>query len=545
VQETSLDINMISRRQFLLSSIATTAGVAAAGCGRRVVKNEGAKSVCDTDGCYYTRMFPKLARTPPVPNLVVEQGLADLGQAMTDRDSIQANPNGMALAGYTYLGQFIDHDLTLDITPLESAYPEAECIRNFRTPFLNLDHVYGGGPTVSPFLYEISGPPGNERFLIGMTLKHGGFEPTPDDLPRNSNGIALTGDPRQDENLIIAQLHVAFLKFHNRVMDELEKLDKGERSKVQSAGPVGGTRFERARRFVTWSYQYIVLNDFLEEVIDPQTLKDVQRKCAEGVGGGPRHFEIPIEFSAAAFRFGHSMVRDLYGFYNHERHHDDVGLACLLALIGPGTDDKACAEQGLPRRPIPFVLPADWVIDWSHFFNLNNPKLNHARKIDTMIAEGLHHLKLETMAQFNTTLVDKFQQFESPKNVLPVRTLWRGSRMGLPSGQDVAGALHIEKPLTDDEIQKGLHEKILTKYGFHKDTPLWYYILKEAELERFGNGLHLGPVGSHIVAEVIADALLADPNSYVSIEPKWKPVIEGCNPVQLMRDILRFIFSKS
>ena len=219
-------------------------------------------------------------------------------------------------AGFTYLGQFIDHDLTLDVTSLELAQPNAERIRNFRTPFLDLDQVYGGGPNLSPFLYEMHGPPGNERFLIGMTGKRRSEGPdipsSPDDLPRNAKGIALVGDPRQDENLIIAQLHVAFLKFHNRVMDEL---DKGGKGKFQSVGPAGATRFEQARRLVTWHYQYIVLHEFLGAVIDQKVLEDVQRKCVAPADGSGS-FQIPIEFSAAAFRFGHSMVRDTYNDYN-------------------------------------------------------------------------------------------------------------------------------------------------------------------------------------------------------------------------------------
>src|SRR5438477_4461574 len=161
---------MISRREFLLSSIATGAGVAATGCGRRVADTECVESVCNAASCY-TRMFPKLARSSSMPRSSSEEGLRKLGELMMDDGNPESSDVAPATAGYTYLGQFIDHDLTLDITPLELALPNAEHIRNFRTPFLDLDQVYGGGPNLSHFLYEIQGPPGNERFLIGMTGK--------------------------------------------------------------------------------------------------------------------------------------------------------------------------------------------------------------------------------------------------------------------------------------------------------------------------------------------------------------------------------------
>jgi hypothetical protein len=523
---------MISRRQFLLNSVATGAGLAT-GPARLLAAGERPEPICSATGCY-TRMFPQLARPPSHPTSKLEKGLEELGRKMTDDDK---GEEGTVTAGYTYLGQFIDHDLTLDITPLELAQPYAERTPNFRTPFLDLDQVYGGGPSLSPFLYEMNGPPGNERFLIGMTTnrkcKGREFTPSPDDLPRNSKGIALVGDPREDENLIIAQLHVAFLKFHNRVMDELEK---GEKGKVQSAGPAGATPFEQARRLVIWHYQYIVLNDFLVTLIDPEIFKDVQQKCAAPVDGSG-HFRIPIEFSVAAFRFGHSMVRDVYGFYNS--CHDNVDLQCLLAFTGSGSKGIPCKD--LPdSRDVPFALPADWVIGWNHFFlsSPHIPQLNDAQKIDTKIANGLHDLQPQTVKLFNASMPSQHRQLTAPENILPVRTLWRGARIGLPSGQDVARALCL-KPL-ESEIAPadGPHTEILTAYGLVKDTPLWYYVLKEAELNSKREKAPLGPVGSRIIADVIVGALRADPNSYLSINPSWKPNLAD---KPKMIDILEFI----
>lgn len=337
------------------------------------------------------------------------------------------------------------------------------------------------------------------------------------DLPRSPQGIALVGDSRQDENLIIAQLHVAFLKFHNRVVEELEH------GKLKSVGPCGGTFFEQARRFVTWHYQYIVLNDFLTEVVSKKVLDSVPARLGRTEQCERGHFRIPVEFSAAAFRFGHSMVRDQYDFYN--KHHDDVTVKDLLYQTGAGGGAVPC-------------LGAEWVIDWRSFFYRPDAPftINKAQPIDATIADGLHDLPVQTIKLFN--VLSRSEPDPPPPAIrLPVRTLWRGARMGLPSGQDIAKALRIEKPLTDDEIKNGPQEQvqILTTYGFDKHTPLWYYVLKEAE--RPEGGGKLGQVGGRIVGDVIIDALHADPHSYLSIDPAWKPKLDGrpvCNMIHLL-----------
>jgi hypothetical protein len=526
----------MKRRDFIATTFAGAA-LSAVGTGCKPVHHaradECAKPECEPFACHYTRMFPRLARRPSTPDSALENALAELGASMRDLD---LDANVTESAGYTYFGQFIDHDLTLDITPLDFAHPNVERIRNYRTPFLDLDHVYGGGPTVSPFLYEINGPPGNEKFIIGKTTPP---ERSPDDLPRNEKGVAIVVDPRQDENLIIAQLHVALLKFHNFVMDDLAN-DGSEQ--IQSAGPPGGTRFDQARRLVTWHYQYAVVHDFLGVFLADEVFKEVVRKCTEPPAQKSRTFRLPVEFSAAVFRFGHSLARDVYDVINDGRR--EVGLPCLLALTGAGENaNTLCGDSSL--KPPPFALPASWKVDWSGFFVMpqSGPQ-NPMRKIDTGVAKALHELRIEVVNKFNAAVVSQSRNLVSPKNILPVRTLWRGARMGLPSGQEVAKALDIKKPLTEDEIKKNARpeiEEMLIKYSFHQDTPLWYYVLKEAEMR--GNGVRLGSVGSRIVADVVIEALAADPNSYVSLDSKWKPRIAGMPefPQGRIADILYFV----
>lgn len=479
---------------------------------------------------HYTRMFPQLMGLPSVPGSRYETGLLELGKRMLD----QGQPEqGTVTAGYTYFGQFIDHDLTLDITPLPLAHRHSQRIRNFRTPYLDLDHVYAGGPNVSPFLYERHGAPGNERFLIGKT-ENGGKAGTFNDLPRNSLGIALVGDPRQDENLIIAQLHVAFLKFHNRVMDELDKLADGKPSAVENAGPLGATRFEQAQRIVTWSYQFIVLHDFLAELLSKDIFERLERDCSVAPAN-PDTFQIPLEFSLAAFRFGHSMVRDMYNAFNEDQ--EDVDLLCLLALTGMGNGRVPCSVA--PTLPV-FQLPENWVIKWNHFFMTRptKPQLNESRRINTGIAKRLHELPDLIIKLFSAPTRHQARGFRAEEHLLPVRTLWRGGRSGLPSGQDVARAFGIDPLDSDSEIATGSHTEVLREFGFHRQTPLWYYILKEAE--RQGKGVRLGHVGSRIVGETIVAALSADPDSYVRLRPAWEPVLGG-QAATSMSDILKFI----
>src|SRR5438045_1749274 len=189
----------------------------------------------------YIRMFPSLRKGPP--SAAMEEGLVKLGQAMGDKEpplESESQPD-LPTAGYTYLGQFIDHDLSLDLTPLESATPDVEKMVNARTPLLDLDNLYGGGPGVSPFLYA-KGHTDAERFLIGKTRD----DPTlAEDLPRNAEGIALTGDPRQDENLILAHCLVAFLKLITLTWGVSLFL-----SRSLCFGRPGTPDFARARRIV-------------------------------------------------------------------------------------------------------------------------------------------------------------------------------------------------------------------------------------------------------------------------------------------------------
>jgi hypothetical protein len=441
-----------------------------------------------------------------------EKALIQLAERMRDtkdnRDG-RERTGTLPLSGLVYFGQFIDHDLTRDETKLDNAAMPPENRTNKRIPLLDLDSLYGDGPTVSTHLYEDGVSTEQARLRVGET--EGGMNPdtneevppTKDDLPRDG-GVTQLGDDRNEENLILAQLHIAFLQFHNRILDCF--LDRA----IPDPERYGRTPFERARRLVTWHYQYLVLNEFLRRMV----LDEVWDKMGDNSW---RLFKLktgdavtlPVEFTHAAFRFGHSMVQNDYSLQGRGRKP----LLDLILKTPPGT-------------PSPKLKP-DQVIDWSLFLNANSGPANIAQNIDTLIEDAMYHLPPPSFAIFlgATSVRVNFP--------LPAITLLRGSRIGLPPGQEVCAAYRIS-PLPEDKI--GFNEdtrRFLEDYDMLKRTPLWYYILREAEVlgaktevrrNRALGGECLGPVGSCLVADVLLGVLNADPESYLVKDPKWSPL---------------------
>jgi hypothetical protein len=466
----------------------------------------------------FGRMFPHLE-----PLLVDEKPLRELAEAMKDPDpgSITGD-NPTIPAGFTYLGQFVDHDITLDLTPIGEKEADPMAVENFRTPALDLDSIYGLGPDGSRHLYarnpgDADGKTPGPKLLVGKTVPAGGV--TGDhrnDLPRNPEGFALVGDHRNDENLLVAQTHVALLKFHNKVCDQLA-----------AAGRSVDAIFTEARQTVTWHYQWMVLHDFVERI----TEKGLVARVLEH---GLRFYRfrrtpfMPVEFSVAAFRLGHSMVRDVY---SHNRIFTAGGVApatlqLLFRFTGLSGGIVGDLAPNPPTAPTPIsVLPANWIIDWRRFHEVESPNsvpFNLSRRIDPFVAAALHTLP-------------------GGGGSLPFRNLTRGVNLGLPSGQAVARAMGIRYPLTPEEIATGTDGAVAKKHGLHVQTPLWYYILKEAEQR--GGGERLGPVGATIVSEVFVGLVQGDPLSYVRKKgTHWTPTLPSKTPGEFtMADLLRFV----
>ncbi len=379
-------------------------------------------------------------------------------------------------AGYTYFGQFVDHDITFDPASSLMRQNDPQGLLNHRTPRLDLDNVYGSGPDASPHLYDLDDP---FKFLIGAVSD----EPNLRDLPRNQQGRALIGDPRNDENAMVSQLQLAFMLAHNELVDRA-------RSEQNLKGVEA---FDRARTTLRWLYQHIVWNDFLTRLTDPDVHKcalSLEESCGDGahwksgldeVYSWKHNPYMPVEFSVAAYRFGHSLVRN--GYQTNHPHRGVGNPAPIFDNSGAGVPDDLRGFTEMRKAN---------VIQWDWFLNMNSsigdfPQL--ARKIDTKLSNALSELP-----------------FGPPGPVLAARNLMRGVRFDLPAGTAVA------KRLGFDPISVSQDE-----------DSLWFYILKEAETVAQPAGLSLGPVGSTIVCATFAGLLKGDPCSYFHAEPKWEP----------------------
>ena len=460
----------------------------------------------------FGRMFPELPPLMPSLESLDELGAAMLDTRPHDDPADTSGDNARIPAGFTYFGQFVDHDITFDTTALQEVIVDPLALRNFRTPMLDLDCVYGSGPVAQPYLYDRDD---NDKFLIGRTNSNpGGGDPSvptelPHDLARAPHGFALIGDPRNDENLIVGQTHLAFLRFHNKVVDGLRD------GSIRRESPIRKSTFEEARDTVIWHYQWIVVNDFLRRLLDEEQLDTVLK------GKGRRFYHldegqdafIPVEFSAAAYRFGHTMVRDVYD-YNR-----------VFTFLGgiPASLDLIFRFSGLSGGGGGVPIPSDWIIDWRRFFEVGGgaePGLS--RRLDPFLTPTLQNLP-----------------GVPPPSSLAIRNLRRGRSLGLPPGQSVAKFMGFD-PLAPSDIEQGPDGEVAKKHNLHIETPLWYYVLKEAELQ--GKGERLGQVGSRIVAEVFIGLLRADIGSYLSRKPNWKPVLPGKKKGEFtMADMLNFM----
>ena len=399
--------------------------------------------------------------------------LSGMAAAMIDRTtgaSVELD-NPDIPAGFTFLGQFLDHDITLDTTPLDEQRGDPKALAQYRSPRYDLDSVYGGGPTVRPELYDPENP---------AKLRLGGGNGMPDDLPRTSSGRAVIGDERNDENLLVAQIHAGFIKFHNRVVDHLG----------------GGDVFAEAQRLVVWHWQWVVLHDFLPRIVDPALLATILEEPDRGPARArlqlykpknPNKPMLPVEHAVAAYRFGHSMVRGRYNV------NGPPGGAATIAIFGkePGVGNLNGGRQ----------LPPELVVNWRNFYEFPDaPRPTRARRIDTVISAPLYDMPDPPSPASMRSLAE--------------RNLLRGSRVGLASGQDVARAVGVT-PLTNAELG------ITDDPGWRGQAPLWFYVLKEAEL--LDEGRRLGPVGGRIVAEVLVGLLALDKGSYLNQKAAFRP----------------------
>jgi len=405
------------------------------------------------DGPAYARMFPEL------PSFEAdEQFLHALGRTggLCDRGEIDDSPDSLAdtAAGWPIFGQFVAHDITADRSSLRSSIDSAE-LHNARSPQLNLECLYGDGPSGHPFLFQRDDP---AKFLLGA----GGL-----DLQRNAEGIAVIGDPRNDTHIVISQLHLTMLKAHNAFVDEM-----------RLSGVPANRVFDEAARQLRWHYQWIVLNEFLPALVGETLVAQVLRHGPHWFRARLREF-IPLEFAGAAYRYGHSQIRHRYRLNSQSK-----SVPLFPDLLG--------------MRPV----GREHEVDWTLFFDAPGAApAQRSKKMDGKLVRSLLALPVAITGECE---IDEHHS-------LAVRDLQRGNGVGLPSGEAVARHTGVE-PLTPDQVG------IDSTAG---ETPLWYYILREADV--FTGGNRLGPVGGLIVTEVLVGLIDCDATSFRRRNPEWQP----------------------
>ena len=428
----------------------------------------------------FGRLFSNLhpAYTPPA-------ALREIGAKNGPMDGKSANDRTDSVpVGMVFFGQFVDHDITLDAsTTFDSVVDNPGEIANVRTPTLDLDCIFGLGPEAQPYLYVQGGAFGGAKLLTGAD-NPGQAGLNDSDPLRSPNGRAIIGDPRNDENRVISQLQLAIIRFHNHVCDTLHA----------EKGYEGHDLYEKARRQTTWHYQWAVVNDFLVAMCGAPVVHRI-------LGCGRQHYcgsvpYIPIEFSVAAYRFGHSMIP-----MKVQAQKGQSALELFGTILGSGFD--------------PLTDPKG-VVDWHELlFTPENRQVERAQKLDTKLAGDLLALPFITPPDVNS---------------LATRNLLRGNTFLLPGGEKVAEAIGCEQKTIDRVLKKVAKlSKTLPADG----VPLWLYILAEAEAigraEQDGStkeGEALGPVGATIVAETIIGLLELDDHSYLGANRNWTPRAE-------------------
>lgn len=523
----------------------------------------------------FGRMFPFSGRAltdEALQDLAAAMVKSDVSPPITDPEPVDENPT--VPAGYTYFGQFVDHDITFDPSPISVDRMDVAALEDFRTPALDLDCLYGRGPDDQPYMYHDDGL----RLREGVALTAGKAAGT-HDLPRipSADGDpnkqrAIIGDKRNDENRIVAQLQATMIRLHNKVVASQAIVEQfgGDFADSQS-------RFRAAVNCVRWHYQWLVLHDFLDgRVLQPGTLAKVLDPSGRPTlrfydKADARYAYIPVEFAGAAYRFGHSMVRPGYSL------NADV-LKSAPEQLPPG----AAPDGRIPifsRGPDPtqnlngfgVPMPTTWGIDWAFFLPLprggNGPAFRIPQPSYRM--DALLVVPLSDLPEFRDENEAKFR-------ALAYRNLRRGTNvLALPSGEQVARAIG-ETALTPQQLWQGFGSgkpfppdladddqttitEVLNRRGgvwskwqaqLNGNTPLWYYILREAELlgvERkpdddhigFG-GQHLGPVGSLLLAETFVGLLARDGNSFLNRWPSFEPTLPKRGATFDLADLIAF-----
>jgi len=481
----------------------------------------------------FTRMFPDL---PPFFEKLEPSGATDAlrdvlrdvgrpGGVLDAKDALDAGPvaliadakvngndpptnpdNPTHTAGVTFFGQFMDLDITFDSRSTLGVPTEPNATPNAHSAVFDLDTVYGQGPNVSPQYYDVND-------TAKLRIESGGiFE----DLPRNGDGTAIIPDPRTDQHMMISGLHCAFILFHNKAVDYVR----------QQEGLIDPAAiFAEAKRLTLWHYHWLILNEFLPLFVGPAMVNDVLNNGRRFYQPAKGDAAMPVEFQAACFRVGHTMVRPSYrANLKGDNGKPFFGLIFDPALgdITPGAGKDPNDLRAGFRAPRRFI-------GWQTFFDFKDGEVKRNKQIDAKISTPLFTLPLGAIASHKAPIA------------LMQRNLLRHVTWSMPSGQVIAEAMGVDRLSAAD-----LDELRGYGVGLERNTPLFYYMLKESalvpdkDIGKNTGGFHLGPVGGRIVAEVVIGLLQSDPASWVVQKPDWTPTLQNPSSGFRMTDFLTF-----
>ena len=417
------------------------------------------------------------------------------------KPGVDLDDNPFIPAGYTYLMQFVAHDLVRTEMPFWQAAAQGIGSANLRTEGLMLDALYGGGPPACPAAYA-SAPSANSnsvggqaRLRLGRVAGHGdgpgvlrdlapatAGTPAADHAGRRADATVQAADPRNDDNPMLAQLAVLFSLAHNIVADS-----------VQPFRPEA--RFAYARAIMLAIYHSIIRCDLLPRLLHPAVWRAMNERNASDEQWLWREPGLPLEFSHGAFRSGHAMVRPGY-ILNDRMGMQDIG-AILRQTAGTG---------GGARMP----LTADWIVQWSRFFTLG-PAPNYSRRIsptrssldfrgvvphaDASLPDSVVFRDLLSAAAAGLWSVDAMIEaiLERAPDLVPVGWMFANpARRRSIFAQWLTKAGAATSLLSDDDIA-----------ALADDLPLPLFILLEAGLDPILRGRCLGVLGSVVVGEVI------------------------------------------
>ncbi|MDE4100067.1 hypothetical protein [Phaeobacter gallaeciensis] len=392
--------------------------------------------------------------------------LANVAEAMTSGGFVEPQQSTEIPAVMTYFGQFLAHD----VTHLQWSTPESAWTN------LRAGHSLDFGTVLTQT--DLSHPQNsNWNCHAGVSLGETTTTGEHRDLPRSllPYGQSCTSDARNDTNLALAQIIVLLTRFLHAVRQHNPTLS------VEQVGALTAQHL-----------QAVVLDDYLRTICDPGIWQDIRDNGRSLVWTDKtRPFYVPIEFAAAGFRFGHSMVRDMYAHWG-----DSDKFMCATTFLRFVHDPPDPANSLINGR-----LGGIWAHDWRAFSRLADAgDMVRAARIDPNIAFAFRdlsegHFALKTAPQAGATIN------------LAHHTLKRQYTLGLPTGQQLAQLAGVPTMSAAEVLGTGYSNiaDAIDQAGFGSDTPLWFYILREAEF--FQGGGRLGPLGSRLVCETLHAAI--------------------------------------